>query len=222
MDKSGNRKEQSDRGALTAWRVQIDGQVRTRKGTERPRGTHKLESADRWASQDTERNRATEGHSRPGECRSMDKSGHRKEQSDRGALTSWRVQIDGQVRTQKGTERPRGTHILESADRWTSQDTERNRATEGHSQTGECRLMDKSGHGKEQSDRGALTTWRVQIDGQVRTRKGTEGPGGTHQLESADRWTSQDTERNRATEGHSLSGECRSMDKLGHRKEQSD
>ena len=187
MGKSGHGKEQSDRGALTLWGVQIDGQVRTQKGTERPRGTHKLESADRWTSQDTERNRATEGHSLPGECRSMDKSGHGKEQSDRGALTAWRVQIDGQVRTLKGTERPRGTHKLESADRWTSQDTERNRATKGHSLPGECRSMDKSRHRKEQSDQGALTSWRVQIDGQVRTHKGTERPRGTHCLESADR-----------------------------------
>src|SRR6266850_497712 len=101
----------------------------------------------------------------------MDKSGHRKNPTKRGALTYWRAQTDGQVRTQKESDRARGTHRLESADGRTSQDMERIRPSEGHSQTGERRRTDKSGHGKKLNERGGLTNWRAQTDGQVRTRK---------------------------------------------------
>jgi hypothetical protein len=62
---------------------------------------------------------------------------------ERGALTTWKTQIDGHVSTWKESERERGTHCLESAERWTSEDTERNRTSEGHSRAGELRVMDK-------------------------------------------------------------------------------
>jgi hypothetical protein len=65
-----------------------------------------------------------------------------KEANEREALTSWRAQRHGLVKTWKGSERPRGTHRLESTEGWTSQDMERRRASEGHSQTGEHRGMD--------------------------------------------------------------------------------
>src|ERR671926_90563 len=140
------------------------GQVRSWKGLDRARGTHILESADGW-----------------------DKSGHGKDWTERGALTSWRAQTDrtsqvmerigpseghshpgerrrmGQVRSWKGLDRARGTHILESADGW-----------------------DKSGHGKDWTERGALTSWRAQTDG-----------------------TSQVMERIGPSEGHSHPGERR-------------
>src|SRR6266850_408285 len=118
--------------------------------------------------------RASEGHSLPGEHRWMDKSGHGRNLSEQGALTFWRAQMDGQVRTRKESERVRGTHFLESTDGWASQDTEGIRASEGHSPTGEHRWTDKSGHGRNPSERGALTNWRAQMDGQVRTRKESE------------------------------------------------
>jgi hypothetical protein len=89
---------------------------------------------------------------------------------------------------------------------------ERKRASEGHSHAAEHRGMGWSGHGKEASERGALTSWRVQSDGPVRTRKGGEGERGTHFLESVEEWTGQDMERKRASEGHSLPGERRGMD----------
>src|SRR6266850_582140 len=75
--------------------------------------------------------RALDGwHSRPGECRQMDKSGLGKNPGERGALmksqhwkefeggalTSWRVQRNGLVRTRKESEGARGAHVLESAE----------------------------------------------------------------------------------------------------------
>jgi hypothetical protein len=54
-----------------------------------------------------------------------------------------------------------GTDELESAEGWTSQNMEKKRASEGHSLPGVRRRMDSSGHGKEASERGALTDWRA-------------------------------------------------------------
>jgi hypothetical protein len=67
----------------------------------------------------------------------MDKSGRRKEASDRGALTNWRTHRDELVSPQKGSERVRGTHFLESVEGWTSQNIKRKRVSEGHSLAGE-------------------------------------------------------------------------------------
>src|SRR6267142_2051914 len=92
------------------------------------------------------------GHSHPGECRWMDKSGHGRNLSEQGALTSWRAQTDRQA----------------------SKDMEGNRASKGHSHPGEYRWMDKSGHGRNPSEQGALTSWRAQTDRQVRTWKESE------------------------------------------------
>jgi hypothetical protein len=104
----------------------------------------------------------------------MDWSGHGKEASERGALTDWRAQKNGLVRTWKGSERAKGTHFLESAEECTGQDMEMKRASEGHSLPGERRRMDWSGHGKEANERGVLTDWRAQRNGLVRGRKGSE------------------------------------------------
>jgi len=62
----------------------------------------------------------SKGHSLPGEHRQTDKLGHRRNPSEQGALTNWRAQTDGQVRTWKESKQARGTHFLESAG--TSQD----------------------------------------------------------------------------------------------------
>src|SRR6267142_1475569 len=77
-----------------------------------------------------------------------DKSGQGRNPSKGGALTNWRGQTGGQVRTGKESERARGTHGLERADRRTSQDREGIRASEGHSRAGEGRQTDKSGQGR--------------------------------------------------------------------------
>jgi hypothetical protein len=45
---------------------------------------------------------------------------------------------------------------------------------------------------------------------------------GTHSLESTEGWVSQDMERKRASEGHSLPGERKAMDQSGRGKEVSE
>ena len=149
---SGLGKKLTDRGRLTSWRRQREGLVRTRKETDRPRCTHQLETAERGTCQDTERNQLTEADPHPGDGRERDLSGHGKKLTDRGGLTIWRRQREGLVRTRKETDRSRCTHQLETAERGTCQDTERNRPTEAHSQTGDGRGKDLSGHGKKLTD----------------------------------------------------------------------
>ena len=149
--------------------------VRTQKETDRPRRTHKLETAEGGACQDTERDRPTEVHSLPEDGRGRNMSGHQKKPADRGALTSWRRQREELVRTQKETDRPRRTHfletaeggtcqdmertdrlrrthILETAGGGTCQDTERNGPTEAHSHPGDGMGWDLSGHRKKPTD----------------------------------------------------------------------
>ena len=180
-DKSGHRKNPTERGALTNWRQHREGQVRTRKESDRARGTHELETALGGTSQNTERIRPSKGHSHPGDgiggtsqdmerIRSSkghsptedgigkDKSGHGKTPTERGALTLWRRHREGQVRTQKESDRARGTHQLETASRGTSQHTKRIRPSKGHSPTGDDIGRDKSGHRKNPTKRGALTS----------------------------------------------------------------
>ena len=98
---------------------------------------------------------------------------------------------EGQVRILKETECARGTHILSSAQGGSSQDTEKNRAHEGH-------LLS------------VKHTRRVK----VRTLKETERARGTHQLSGTGQ--GQDRERNRACKGHSLSVERTRRVKSGH------
>jgi hypothetical protein len=64
--------------------------------------------------------------------------------------------------TTKGTQRARSTYELENAEGGTSH-TARDRVSEGHSQTGECRGSDESEH-----------------------RKKTDRERGTHRLECAE------------------------------------
>ena len=87
-----------------------------------------------------------------------------------------------------------GTHFLNSADQWKGQNMERNRASERHSLSGECRLIDNSGQEKSLRVQCALTNWRVQIHGQLKTWKETCKAMGTYKLKSENPWTTQDTE----------------------------
>jgi len=89
----------------------------------------------------------------------------------------------------------RGTHFLETAERGTSQDMERKQLSKGHSLSRDGRGRDKSGHGKKLMEQGALTPWRPQREGQVRTHKESNQARGTHSLEMAEGGTSQEMER---------------------------
>ena len=133
------------------------------------------------------KHRPTEAHSQTGDGRGRDLSVLGKKPTDLGALTPWRWQREGLVRTRKETDRPRRTHILEKAEGGTCQDMERNRPTKAHSHPGDGIGRDLSGYGKEPTDRDALTPWRRHREGLVRTRKETDQVTGmgTHILENA-------------------------------------
>jgi hypothetical protein len=141
-DKSEHRKNPTEQGTLTNWRGHREGQVRTWKESDQAMHTHFLERASGGASQDTERVRPREAHSRTGEGIGRDKSGHGKNPTKQGALTSWRGDQEGQVRTQKESHQARG-----------------------HSLAGESIRRDESGHGKNPTERGALTNWRGHREG---------------------------------------------------------
>ena len=222
-DLSGHRENPTDQGPLTSWRRQTEGLLRTPKESNRPRPTHQLKTADGGTCQDTERIRPTQAHSptgtadrgtcqknerirptkthsHPGDSSRRDLSGHRKNQTDRGPLTSWRRQTVELVRTWKESDRLRRTHSLKTADRG-----------------------DLSGHGKNPTGRGPLTNWRRQTEGFVknvwklsvlgpltpwrrqsecliRTCKESDRARPTHFLEPADGWTCEDTEGKKPTE----------------------
>jgi hypothetical protein len=82
-----------------------------------------------------ERKQLSEGYSLAGDGIERDKSGHRKSATERGELTNWRSHREGYVRTRKENDRARGTYVLE---------------------TPSGRNM--SGEGKNETERGALTT----------------------------------------------------------------
>ena len=174
----------------------IDGDTSQDMGKCEPAsGTHQLESPDRETNQDTERMQASEGHSHPAEPKQRDKSEHKKNVSQRGALTFWRAHMERQVKTQKECKPARPTYFLESPDRETSQDTERMQTGKGHLRSGEPRWRDKSGHRNHVNQQGEPTFWRAQTERQVRTWKECELVRGTHKLGSPDGETSQYMER---------------------------
>ena len=77
--------------------------------------------------------------------------------TERGVLTPWRQQREGQVTIWKDVSRERDTHILETAEGGTGQETERMRPSEGHSLSGDRIGTEKSGHNKKATKRGVLT-----------------------------------------------------------------
>ena len=118
----------------------------------------------------------------------------------------------------KGTDRGRCTHCLKIAEGGTCQDRARTRASKAHLLTEEGRWRDLSEHGKNATEQGALTAWRQQREGFVRTGKEKDRARRTHYLETADGGTCQDTERNRPSKAHSQTGDGRGTDLSGHRK----
>jgi hypothetical protein len=89
------------------------------------RSTHSLDSAEGGRSQDMERKRASAGHSLSGEYKARQVRTRNERASRRRALTCWRVQMEGEMRTQKENERVRSTYILQNTKGGTSEDTKR-------------------------------------------------------------------------------------------------
>ena len=227
---SGHGKRPTERSALTNWRRQGEGLVRTRKNTNRAKHTHKLETVERGTCQemennqrsrcthflktasggtcqDMERNRPTEAHSLSGDGRGRDLSGDGKKPAEQGALTSWRRQGEGLVRTRKETNRAKHTHFLERVERGTCQEMKKKPTIEVHSLPEDSIGRNLSRHGYKPTDRGTLTIWRRQGEGLVRRWKETGRPRRTHILETAGGGTCRDMERNRPTGAHSHSGD---------------
>ena len=186
----------------------------------RRRRTHKLTSTEEGTCEDTKTELAREGHSLSEGHRERELVGHRKKEKLTRDTHFLERTGEGLVMTWKETDRPRRTHYLEPAEEGTCQDTERDRPTEAYSPTRDGRGRDLSGHRKKPTNRGALTFWRRQREGPVRTRKKTDRPRRTHILilETAEGGICQDTERNRPTETHSLSKAGRGRDSSGHGK----
>ena len=125
----------------------------------------------RGTCQDTEINRPSKVHSLPRDSKGRGLSRHRKKPTEQVALTSWRQQREGLVKTWKEIDQAWGTHVLETAERGTYQDTDRNRPSKGHSHPGDSRGRDLLGHRKKLTERGVLTAWRRQREGLIRARR---------------------------------------------------
>ena len=102
--------------------------------------------------------------------------------------------MERQVSTWNECETARCTHKLERSDREVNQDAERLPASKVHSRSGAPRQRDKSGHGKNVSQQGALTAWTTQREKEVRTWKECSPVRCAHALESPGREASQDME----------------------------
>ena len=143
-------------------------------------------------------------------------SGYRKRLTERGKLTNWGQQREGHVRTRKETDRARCAHVLEMAKEGACQGTERNRPSEAHSRSRDGKGRGLSGHGKKQTERGALTFWRWQRKGLVRAWKKTDRARRAHVLEMAKEGACQGTERNRPSEARSRPGDGKGRDRRAH------
>ena len=92
-------KRPSEEHSLPGWRR--ERLVRTRRETNKARRTHELDTEEGGTHQDTQRKRPNEAHSLPGDDRGKNLSRHRKTSAERDALTSWRPERQGLVRTRK-------------------------------------------------------------------------------------------------------------------------
>ena len=122
------------------------------------------------------------------------------------------------MRIQKGIDRGKDTHSLETVEGGACQDMERNRPSKGPSLSGDGRGRVLSGYGKKSMVREALTPWRWRRMGLVRTWKGTGRARGTHDLDMIKGGSSQATERNQPIKEHSLPGDSRGRDLSEHGK----
>jgi len=138
--------------------------------------------------------RLSEVHSLAGDGRGRDLSGHRKNGTKQCALTYWRWQREGVIRTWKECHRARRTHSLVTVEGGTCQDMERRRLREEHSLPGDGRGKDLSRHGKNATEQGTLTSWRWQRDRLVWIQKECNQARHTHFLETGGGGTCQDME----------------------------
>ena len=74
--------------------------------------------------------------------------------------------------------------MLETAEEVTCQDTESKHMSEGYPPAGDGRGRDLSGHEKNTTERGGLTSCGQPREGFVRTRKASDQAWGTHYLET--------------------------------------
>ena len=122
--------------------------------------TYELDTVVAGTCQKTETVRPREWHSLTGDGRLRNLSGQVKKVIEGGALTSWRRQKEGLVRTRQESNRGKGTRRLETAEGGTCQNTERKRTNKGRSPAGDGRGRDLSEHVKKTAEREALTSWR--------------------------------------------------------------
>ena len=144
-------------------------------------------------------------------------SGHVNKTIERGIRTLWGWQREGLVRTWKETDRARRTHVLETAERGTCQDTERIRPSKAHSRPGDDSGRDLSEHGKE-TNRAGHTHKLGMAERETCQDTERNRPRNTHFLKTAESETCQDTERKRQSKAHSRPGDGRERDLSGHGK----
>ena len=130
----------------------------------------------------------------------------KKKRNDRaGALTNWKWQREGLVRTRKEVDQVRGTHDLETGEGETCWDVERHRPREGHRDSlPRRRGTDSSRHGKESTKRGHPPTGDSKGgEGVLRTPKEIDRATDTHSLVTTEGGTCQDMEKPRRRGGNS-------------------
>jgi len=131
-------------------------------------GTHSLESTEGETGQNSKRKREGNGHSLSGEHR-------------------WRL-----VRKVQESKGARDTHFLECR---RDESGQRKKAREEWALTPWRAQMETSQESeKKVRELGTPTFWRVQ-EGQVRAQKESEGVMGTHNLESTEGGSGQDSEK---------------------------
>jgi len=144
-------------------------------------------------SQDTERKQLSKGCLLSGDGRGRNKLGHRKV-TKQHALTFWRWQRGGQVRTQKESDQEvRSTHILEIAEGGTSHEMGRSNQVRGTHKLktrdgGQVRTQ------KESNQLRATHSLKIVEGGTSQAWKESGQAKSTHFLETVERGTSQDIE----------------------------
>ena len=85
--------------------MQREGQLRTQREIQIATITHPISSAEGWNKSRERKKSCSNEHLRPVRNRERDKSGQKRKASERGALTIYRVQSKGQVRTLNASEK---------------------------------------------------------------------------------------------------------------------